>query len=284
VDRREVEEVFHLAAVYDLGVEDAVAERVNVEGTRRVLEWTADCPALARFHYVSTCYVSGRHPGRFLETQLEHGNLFNNAYERTKYLAEVLVWRRLTAGLPGTIYRPSIVVGDSRTGATQKFDGPYHAIQWVLRQPRVAVMPVVGDPGATYLNVVPRDFVVDAIEALSRDPDAVSRTYQLADPDPLTVAGMLEVLAHVLDKRIIRVPLARELARWALGRVPGVQALLRIPPPVVDYFTHPTLYDVRVARDALDHHGIAVPRFAEYAPRLVDFMRRNAQVGSVGMA
>jgi uncharacterized protein YbjT (DUF2867 family) len=132
--------------------------------------------------------------------------------------------------------------------------------------------------------VVPRDFVVDAIEALSRDPDAVSRTYQLADPDPLTVAGMLEVLAHVLDKRILRVPLARELARWALGRVPGVQALLRIPPPVVDYFTHPTLYDVRVARDALDHHGIAVPRFAEYAPRLVDFMRRNAQVGSVGMA
>lgn len=284
LDARAVEEVYHLAAIYDLGVPDAVAERVNVEGTRHVLDWAAACPSLARFHHVSTCFVSGRHPGLFRETQLEHGNLFNNAYERTKYLAEVLVWRRMTAGFPGTVYRPAIVVGDSRTGATQKYDGPYFAFQWLLRQPGVAFMPVVGDPDATHLNVVPRDFVLDAIVALSGDPATVGRTYQLADPEALTVAQMLEVVGSLLRKRIVRVPLPRDLARWSLERAPGVQALLRIPPSVVDYFTHPTHYDVRESREALATHGIAPPRFAAYAPALLDYMRRHPDVGSAAMA
>ena len=76
----------------------------------------------------------------------------------------------MRAGMPATIYRPSIVVGDSRTGETQKYDGPYFAMQWLLRQKRVAIMPVVGSPSDTEFNVVPRDFVIDAITWLSGAP------------------------------------------------------------------------------------------------------------------
>ena len=70
-------------------------------------------------------------------------------------------------GLAATIYRPTVVVGDSRTGATQKYDGPYFVIRWLLRQSQVAFMPVVGEPAKFRLNVFPRDFVVSSIAYFS---------------------------------------------------------------------------------------------------------------------
>ncbi|HET9012145.1 MAG TPA: SDR family oxidoreductase, partial [Gemmatimonadaceae bacterium] len=155
-----VVEIFHLAAVYDLSVGRALAMRVNVDGTTHMLAFAARCPRLRRFQYVSTCYVSGRFPGTFTEDMLEEGQTFNNFYEETKYLAEVEVRRAMREGLPATIYRPAVVVGDSTTGTTQKYDGPYFAMQWLLRQPKVALMPVVGNARATRFNVVPRNFVV----------------------------------------------------------------------------------------------------------------------------
>src|SRR5512140_3801153 len=130
----EVVEIHHLAAVYDLGVARELALRVNVDGTRHVLDLAERCPRLERVHHVSTCYVSGRHPGVFTEDALELGQTFHNHYEETKYLAEVDVRSRMRAGLSATIYRPAIAAGDSATGVTQKYDGPYFIIQWLLRQ------------------------------------------------------------------------------------------------------------------------------------------------------
>jgi thioester reductase-like protein len=205
--RGRLREVFHLAAVYDLGVPREVGMRVNVDGTRHVLELARGAPELARFHHVSTCYVSGRHPGLFREDDLERGQAFNNFYEETKHLAEVEVDRARREGMPVTVYRPSVVVGDSATGETQKYDGPYYVIRWLLRQPRLAVMPVVGDPRAAVFNVVPRDFVVDAIAWLSARAGTAGGTYALADPDPPTVDGMLRILARATGRRVLRVPL-----------------------------------------------------------------------------
>ena len=94
---------------------------------------------------------------------------------------------RKRKGLPVTIYRPSVVVGDSKTGVTQKFDGPYFVIRWILRQPRIAFLPVVGRPKKHRFNVVPRDFIIDAIDFLTERGKA--HCYQLADPEPLTDFG-----------------------------------------------------------------------------------------------
>ncbi len=152
-----VTEVWHLAAVYDLSVPRDIGMRVNVDGTRHVVDFAEKASGLSRVQYVSTCYVSGRYAGAFKETDLDKGQRFNNFYEETKFLAEVEVQQRMKGGMPASIYRPSIVVGDSTTGETQKYDGPYFALQWLLRQPfRFAVMPVIGDPTAVRLNVVPR--------------------------------------------------------------------------------------------------------------------------------
>ena len=129
IDEGDVREIVHLAAIYDLTVSRDAAMRVNVDGTRRVVELARRCTALRRLHYVSTCYVSGRHRGVFGENDIAVGQRFNNYYEETKQLAEVEVRQAMASGLPATIYRPSVVVGDSATGATQKFDGPYFVMQ-----------------------------------------------------------------------------------------------------------------------------------------------------------
>jgi thioester reductase-like protein len=282
--RRDVVEIFHLAAVYDLSVKRDLAVRVNVEGTRNMLDFAAACPRLRRFQYVSTCYVSGRHAGRFGEEELEKGQSFNNFYEETKYLAEALVRSRMAEGLPATIYRPAVVVGDSMTGETQKYDGPYFVLQWLLRQPRIAFMPVVGRAGAHVFNMVPRDFVVGAIAHLSGRPESLGRTYQLADPHPLTVAALLDEMARATRRTLVRVPLPLGVAKWSIDRVPGVYRLLRIPSSAVDYFVHPTLYDTRQASADLAGSGVACPPVPRYLPALVAFMERHAEIGAAAMA
>jgi thioester reductase-like protein len=276
-------ELWHLAAVYDLGVARDVGVRINVDGTRHVLDLAEQAPGLRRFQYVSTCYVSGRYAGPFAETDLDKGQAFNNFYEETKFLAEVEVARRATGGLPTTIYRPAIVVGDSTTGATQKYDGPYYALQWLLRQPRVAVLPVAGDATAFRFNIVPRNFVVDAIAHLSAQADATGRVYQLADPAPLTVDDLYTEMARATRRRVVRIPITRNLAKLAIEHVPGVYRLLRIPASTVDYLTHPTHYLTQQATADLAGSGVVCPSVPDYLPTLVDFMRAHPDISSAAM-
>jgi thioester reductase-like protein len=280
----EVTEVWHLAAVYDLAVKRELAHRVNVEGTRNVLDVAEHCPHLRRLHYFSTCYVSGRYAGPFAEDDLEVGAPFNNHYEETKHEAEAETRRRMTAGLPVTIYRPSIVVGDSQTGETQKFDGPYFIMQWLMRQPHYAIMPLAGDPTMTRVNVVPRDFISKAVAHLSALPQSEGRTYHLADPHPLTVAEMSAVLARATDRSLLMLPVPTRLAKLGIRYVPGAYTLLRIPAEAVDYFNHPTHYLTDHAEADLAGSGISVPPFHAYVDRLVEFMRRHDEIGSAAMA
>jgi thioester reductase-like protein len=277
-------EVFHLAAIYDLAVPRAAGVKVNVEGTRNVLDFAASCPHLARFQYVSTCYVSGRYPGIFRESDLDKGQEFNNHYEETKFLAEVEVQARMKEGLPATVYRPAIVVGDSRSGATQKYDGPYYAIRWLVRQPGVAFMPVVGDTSRSRLNLVPRDFVIAALDHLAALPAARGQVYQLADPEPLTIAEVLEAIAKASGRRIVRLPLPLGVAKAAIDRVPGVYRLMKIPSATVDYFVHPTFYDTTNAQRDLGPAGIRVPPLRTYLPALIGFMKEHPEIRSEAMA
>lgn len=275
----EIGEIYHLAAIYDLSVKRDLAIRVNVDGTRHVLDFAESCRSLRRLHYVSTCYVSGRYDGLFHEDDLDVGQSFNNFYEETKFLAEVEVRRR---ALPCTIYRPSVVVGDSRTGTTQKYDGPYYVMQWIVRQPKISFLPVVGRPSKVRFNVVPRDFIIEAIDFLTEHGRA--QCYQLADPAPLTVSEIIDVIARATSHTIVRVPLPASVAKFAIEHVPGVNGLMRIPSAAVDYFTHPTTYDCANAQRDLAGSGITLPRLADYAPRLVEFVREHPEISAAGMA
>ncbi len=280
---RDTVEIFHLAAVYDLSVARAVGMKVNVDGTRHVLDFAQRCAALRRFQYVSTCYVSGRHAGIFREEDLAKGQTFNNFYEETKYLAEVDVRERMAQGLPATIYRPSVVVGDSRTGETQKYDGPYYVMRWLLKQPVIALLPTVGETSRTRLNVVPRDFVVNAIAYLSEAPVAVGKAYHLADPEALTIDDFIAALGKATGRAVVPVPLPLTIAKTAIDYVPGVNWLMEIPSSAIDYFVHPTYYDTRNAVTDLGAGGIAVPSVRSYLPNLVAFMKQHPEITSEAM-
>ena len=280
---RETTEIYHLAAVYDLEVSRKIGIRVNVEGTRRILQLAERCPRLERLHYVSTCYVSGRYDGTFRESDLDVGQSFNNHYEETKFLAEVEVRAAVKGGLPATVYRPAIVVGDSRTGVTQKYDGPYYLIRFLLRQPRFAVMPVVGNPMRTRVTLAPSDAVIAAITYLSGLEASVGRVYQLADPDPPTVNEMMRLLERATRKRIFRPRFPVGLAKSAL-RAPPIRRATGIPAALVDYFNHPTIYSTERARADLEGSGIEIPTFSSYVERLISFVAENPDVGSEAMA
>ena len=277
----EVKEVWHLAAIYDLTVAEGVARRVNVGGTGRVLEFCRSRPQLSRLQYVSTCYVSGRYQGEFTEDALDEGQTFYNHYESTKFEAEMLVRTAMADGLPATVYRPGIVVGDSRTGETQKYDGPYFVAAFLRRQPRVAALPAVSDSVKT--SLVPRDFVIEAMDQLSVLDRSVGRTYALTDPNPPTARQVANVFARHLGKRVIWVPLPLGITRAVLGSVPGLERLLGLPAELLDYFASSTTYSTANTIADLAGTGLECPPFESYAGRLLDFMVDHPDIDSSAM-
>jgi nucleoside-diphosphate-sugar epimerase len=269
----------HLAAVYDLGVPRDVGWRVNVEGTLHVLNLLAASPTLERFGYVSTAYVSGRRTGTIREDELVHDAGFKNFYEETKYHAEALVQDRMDA-IPTTIFRPGIVVGDSTTGETDKFDGPYFVLRALRRLPRYTLMTRIGG-GTEPVNLVPVDFVVSAMTHLLGTDAHAGTVFHLTDPQPLTAQALLDLFGDLLDKRVAYVPVPPGVARALMGT--GVGRYLGIAPELVDYFDHPSRYDSSHTRQALDGTGITCPPLPTYAPRMVEYMRRHDDVRSTAM-
>jgi thioester reductase-like protein len=279
-----VTEVWHLAAVYDLAVPPDVARLVNVDGTAHVLDFCRSRTHLRRLQYVSTCYVSGRYAGVFREDDLDEGQPFRNHYESTKFEAEMLVRKAMADGLPATIYRPGIVVGDSRTGETQKYDGPYFLAAFLRRQPPVAVVPAVGPRDRVRVCLVPRDFVVDAMDELSDTDVSLGKTYALTDPNPPTVRELVDTFATALGRRVLWVPLPLGPTHAAVDRIPGMEHLLGLPAESLDYFASPTRYDTTHTTTDLAGTGVTCPRFEDYAGRLLDFMTEHPEIGSKAMA
>ena len=268
----ETTDVYHLAAAYDLGVPKDVAFTVNLEGTKNVNDLVCSLKNLRRYNYISTCYVSGKSEGAILETDLEHKAGFRNYYEETKNLAEIEV-EKLKGHLPVTIYRPSVVVGDSETGATAKYDGIYYLINYLQKAPWLFRLVNVGNTNVR-LNLVPVDFVIDGIVALARDANAVGKTVALADPDPLTTAALFDAIAKDMTGRKSEFMLPQSVAEWFLktGASPVITGM---PHHAVPYFFISQTYDTSVARELLEPHGIVCPRFGDYVGNLLDFVEEN---------
>src|SRR3954452_19207585 len=192
--KEETTVAFHLAAIYNLAVPLQIAQRVNVEGTGNVLDLCASCKQLGRLNYVSTAYVAGERHGVVYEHELSLGQGFKNHYESTKFQAELWVQQSLDR-VPTTVYRPAIVVGDSKTGETQKFDGPYYLLRTIsVSLARKTPIPQFGASDAPF-NVVPVDFVVDALASVSREPSAAGQTLHLVDPEPVSARELLTLLS-----------------------------------------------------------------------------------------
>jgi thioester reductase-like protein len=206
--REEVTTVVHCAASvsFDLPLDES--RRVNVDGTRHVLELARSCTRLERFSYVSTAYVAGEPPGVFREDQLDVGQRFRNPYERSKFEAELML-RREGAGLPLQILRPSIVVGDSSTGRTSSFNVLYGPLKAYAR----GAVPAIPARRDAPVDVVPVDYVADRVHELATGgPDG---TFHLvAGRNATTVGRLLELSSAELGRAEPTVLPPRLYRRW----------------------------------------------------------------------
>jgi thioester reductase-like protein len=268
--RKSLKEAYHLAAVYDLTVSREVGRRVNVEGTKNVLELLEEAELFERLHYVSTAYVSGTARGVYRETDLDVGQGFKNHYEETKFQAEVEVAR---GRVPRTIYRPGVVVGDSKTGETAKFDGPYFVLRAMERLPSRGLFVRLGRGYGT-VNVVPIDFVVEALARLSSVPTSLGKTYHLTDPKPHSPVEIAEMFAHAAGKKFAYLPVPMAVAK-ALFAPRLVQGFFGMPPQALDYFDDAVRHDATQATKDLAELGVECPHLADYVPTLVAFYRQH---------
>ena len=267
--------IFHLAAIYDLAVQRELAMRVNVEGTRNVNQFARSIQRLRQYHYISTCYVAGKRKGRILETDLPHAAGFRNHYEETKYLAEQGV-EALKSELPVTIHRPAVVVGDSQTGETAKYDGIYYLINYLLRWPGVLSKFNIGND-VVRLNLVPVDFVVNAMAALARDERVIGQTLQLADPAPLTTAQIFEAVTECLtgSRSSLKFP-AWMVQLWLMS--PLSPPLTGLPHHGVPYFFIKQTYDTALSTQFLQNHHLECPPFPSYVKNIVDFAEAHPRL------
>ncbi len=274
--RHETTALFHLAAIYDLAVDEDVAVRVNVGGTRNVNQFAKSIEYLKRYHYVSTCYVSGKRQGVIREVELRHEAGFHNHYEETKYLAETEV-AALKSELPITIHRPAVVCGDSHTGETAKYDGVYYLIHYLRKWPAGLTLLNIGNSDVR-LNLVPVDFVIDAMVALAQDNRAIGATVQLADPAPLTTHQLFDEISKAIGGRDSFATIPAGIV-YPVLRLPLAPKLTGLPYSAVPYFFIEQTYDTTLARALLEPHGIRCPPFSDYVRALVNFVAEHPRLG-----
>jgi nucleoside-diphosphate-sugar epimerase len=269
--RSTIHYVFHLAAVYDVTVSEHEAHSVNVLGTDYVNAFVRELPSLQRYIYFSTASVSGKRTGKILETDLDHNQSFRNYYESSKFRAEQLV-QKIWNDVPTTIIRPSIVVGDSKTGETDRFDGPYFILGFLHRFSSFPI-PYIGRSRAL-LNLVPVDFVVNSTAYLARSDSARTKTFHLTDPFPYTVHEAYGRFYEAVRNKKPSWTLPAFLASWAL-KMAFLRRLAGAPRELVAYFDLPAIYDTSQARAELSRARISCPDFFSYADSMVQYFSTN---------
>jgi thioester reductase-like protein len=272
----QVSEIVHGAASVSFELAPQAARAINLDGTRRVLEFAERCHArgvLRRMCYVSTAYVAGEHSGCFSEDDLEVGQRFRNAYEQSKFEAECLI-ARSHRHLPITVFRPSIIVGERDSGWTASFNVLY----WPLRafaRGTYAALPARADAP---VDVVPVDYVADAIFALGQSPEAEGATFHLTAGRHVTTVGELVQMASAFFKRpaprLIEPALYERFVHPLLVRAAADERSRRALTRSEIYFPYFAMrvsFDDRRSRIALRGDGLAAPPLSSYFERLIRF-------------
>ncbi|SFS64878.1 SDR family oxidoreductase [Marininema halotolerans] len=260
---------FHLAAIYDLAVPQDLAYQVNVIGTQNVNRFVRTLRSLQRYVYFSTAYVSGTRTGRILEGELDKGQTFKNHYEETKFEAE----KRVAAmkGVPTTIIRPGVVVGDSKTGETIKFDGPYFMLRF-LDHFSFGPVPYIGK-GDEPLDVVPIDFIIRATIYLAKSEQGIG-TFHLTGGATYPSQEIYKIFSRELLGKEPSFYCPLGIAQTLL-KIGPLRRYLGLDPEAVAYVYHPSVYDSTQASNVLKDGGIHCPDLIEYIPNMVRFFKEH---------
>ncbi len=272
---REVTRIHLCAEVNHLGVDLKTAEHVNVGGAQEAIELATHCDKLDCLVLHSTAHVSGDRTGLVLEEDLKAGQSFRNVVEETKARAEKLM-RDAMQRLPIAVLRPATIVGDSRTGEVDRFDGPYLLILLVVASPPDIALPLPGR-GDEPLNLVPVDWVARASVAIGRDPHAPGRTFHLVDSHPLSTRQVFEIVARAGGRRGPRGSIPANLAK-AILRAPGLERIAKSPRAFLETLTTRVTYDARNAEELLASADIGpCPPLETYVDTLVEYVQERVR-------
>ena len=278
---------FHLAAIYDLSADADIQLKVNVEGTRNTVKF-AEAIGAKHFHLFSSIASAGMFEGLFREDMFEEAEGLDHPYFKTKHDSEGIV--RKECSIPWRIYRPAIVVGDSRTGEMDKIDGPYYFFKLIQKMRKLlpAWMPTVGIEGGR-INVVPVDFLVNAVDHIAHAKGEDGKCFHLVDPTPMRVGDLLNTFARAAHapEMTMRINAAlfsfipRHMRKALLALTPvrririAVMKDLGLPDDMFRFVNYPTRFDCRETTRVLKGTGIKVPALEDYAWKLWDYWERH---------
>lgn len=282
-----VKHFFHLAAIYDLKATAEEQQIANVEGTRHAVQF-AEAIEAGIFHHTSSIAAAGLYDGVFTEEMFEEAEKLDHPYFRTKHDSEGLV--RKECKRPWRIYRPGMVVGDSKTGEIDKIDGPYYFFKLIqkIRKLLPPWMPALGVEGGR-INIVPVDFVVNAMDHLAHLSGQNGKCFHLVDPNPHRVGEVMSIFAKAGHAPSMSIRINSHMfgfipsfVRQALGMLTPVRRIkdsvlkdLGLPSDIFQYINYPTRFDAKNTQKLLKPAGIEVPRLEDYAWVLWDYWERH---------
>ena len=274
-----VTDIYHIATIWWLGVERARVRNVNVLGARNVIDAALEMKNLNRLNHFSTAFVSGERTGVIMESELDTKQKFRNRYERTKFEAELMM-RESMQRLPISIYRPTIIVGDSKTGVIDKLAGPYYLITAMMHMPAnlPVVMPGKGDKP---LNLVPIDFVCEAMLAISKKEGTAGKTFHLCDPNPLSSRGVFKLVA---DAAGVPSPVGKRVPYRltnALLKLPFLEKVTRNPRQFLEEVNQLTIYNSINTIEALRDSDIRCPPLKNYIGHLINYLKKSEHMVDV---
>ncbi len=267
----EVTTIVHSAASVSFAMPIEEARAINFQGTRRMLDFAElamERGGLNRYGHVSTAYVAGNHQGSFCERDLDRGQCFNNSYEQSKFESEQHV--RSRPELPFTILRPSIVVGDRRSGWTSAFNVLY----WPLRAFARGLFEAVPAVPSAPVDVVSIDYVADAIHELCDHAGGIGETYHLtAGAGASTIDEIAQLAAGYFRRPLPTVLSPAEFAARPCSE--AQRGALEGSKEYFPYFATGAVFDETLTRARLAPAGIEVTPLREYLERLLDFATRS---------
>ncbi len=283
-----IDHFFHLAAIYDMGADETRNALLNVGGTKHAVD-LANALDVGTFHHMSSIAVAGLYDeGTFNEDMFDEGQKLAHPYHRTKFESEKLVRERVKA--PWRVYRPSVVIGDSRTGAMDKIDGPYYFFKLIqkLRHTLPEWFPLISLEWG-WTNIVPVDYVAAAVDEIAHQEGHDGQAFHIVDPKGQRVGEVLNTFAEAghAPKAVMRIDrratqnLPKGVVSFAL-KLPALKQIranvladLGIPDEVVEYIALSCRFDARDTQRALRGTDITVPPLSDYSTKIWDYWERT---------
>jgi NAD(P)-dependent dehydrogenase (short-subunit alcohol dehydrogenase family) len=282
-----IDHFFHLAAIYDMAADEERNALLNVGGTQNAID-LANALEVGRFHHMSSIAVAGLYDeGTFNEDMFDEGQKLAHPYHRTKFESEKLVRERVQS--PWRVYRPSLVVGNSKTGEMDKVDGPYYFFKGIqkLRHALPEWFPLISVEWG-WTNLVPVDYVAAAVDHIAHQDGLDGQAFHIVDPKGQRSGDVLNTFASAAHapKAVMRIDrratanLPKGVLSFAM-KLPALKQIraqfladLGIPEEVLDYIALTCRFDARDTKRALQGTGIEVPPLESYAEKLWDYWER----------